>query len=190
MTTDTIMVHTVECKCLYWKPILAGALVAIGLTFLLNLFSVAIGLTAFTTGSDGVEKLALSGLVATSLGVIASMFAAGWITGYLGKHYCTKRHLGALYGFLTWCLALIITIFLASHAQEYITFYGHLISGTTNTVQVASSSAAGTVTTAAELPPKTLVISTYIIFILFFLSAFACSLGGHAGMRHRCKEVI
>lgn len=188
MTTETIMVHSVECKCLSWKPIFAGALVAIGLTFLLNLFSVAIGLTAFTTGSDGVEKLALSGLIATSIGVVASMFAAGWLTGYLGKHYCTKRHLGALYGFLAWCVALIIAIFLASHAQEYVRFYGHFISGTT--VQMAGSTVAGTVTASAELSPNTLVISTYIIFILFFLSAFSCSLGGHAGMRHRCKEEI
>lgn len=26
------------------------------------------------------------------------MFASGWLTGYLGHRYCSKRHLGALYG--------------------------------------------------------------------------------------------
>lgn len=189
-TIETITVHSNECKCLSWKPIIAGALVAVGLTFLLNLFSVAISLNAFTTSTEGGEKLVLGGLIGTGIGVIAAMFAAGWLTGYLGKHYCTKRHLGALYGFLAWCVALIITIFLASHAQEYVTFYGHFISGTANTVQVASSSAAGAITATSELSPKSLVISTYIIFILFFLSAFSCSLGGHCGMRHKCKHNI
>jgi hypothetical protein len=97
-----------------------------------------------------------------------------------------KRDLGAVYGFLAWCLALIITIFLASHAKDYISFYGHFISGTASAVQVTSNSAVGTVT--AQMPADAVVISTYIIFTLFFLSAFTCSLGGHCGMRSRCKH--
>lgn len=188
MRTETTFIHSRECKCLSWKPIFAGALMAIGLTFLLNLFMVAIGATAFTTDSTGVEKLALGGLAATCLGVIASMFASGWIAGYLGKNYCSKLHLGALYGFLAWCVALIVTIFLMSHAQQYVTFYGHFLSGTTDTIQASSSHGVVAASVAASLPTKSLVISTYIIFILFFLSAFSSSLGGHCGMRHRCKQ--
>lgn len=179
--------HCVDCKCLSWKPIFAGALVAIGLTFLLNLFSVAIGLTAYTTNSEGIETLAFGGLVGTSIGIISSMFASGWIAGYLGRSYCSVRHLGAVYGFLTWCLALIIAIFLMTHAQEYITYYGHFISGTANTYTMASNTAAATVTT--NLPEKTLVISTYILFTIFFLGAFACSIGGHCGMRYSYKDI-
>jgi hypothetical protein len=55
MMNNENCVHAPECKCIAWKPIIAGALVAIGFTFLLNIFSVAIGLTAFTTNSEGVE---------------------------------------------------------------------------------------------------------------------------------------
>lgn len=186
MSNEKVVVHGMECKCLSWRPIVAGALIAIGFSFLLNLFSVAIGLTAFTTDSDGVEKLALSGLAATGLGVIVSMFAAGWLTGYLGQRHCFKRHLGALYGFLAWCIALIVTVFLASHVQEYLTFYGHFLSGTTSVV--AASNPAGNVAVAAGVQTKSLVVSTYIIFVLFFLSAFAMALGGHCGMRHVCKK--
>jgi hypothetical protein len=188
MITQNTLVHSTDCKCLTWKPIIAGALMAIGLTFLLNLFLVAISVTAFTTTSEGVEKLAFSGLVATGLGIIASMFAAGWVTGYLGKNYCSKRHLGALYGFLTWCIALIITVFLMVHAQQYVTFYGHFLSGTASTFQASTSHGAVAASVATRLPPHSLVISAYVIFVLFFLGAFSCSLGGHCGMRHKCKQ--
>lgn len=179
--------------CLSWKPIFAGALVAIGLSFLLNLFAVAIELSAFTTTSEGVESLILGGLLATGLGVVASMFAAGWLAGYLGKAHCDGRHLGALYGFLTWCLALLLTIFLADHVQHYVSFYGHFISGSTEVAQVNNPSVgravANTVKIATTKPEmKSIMISNYIIFCLFFLSAFACSLGGHCGMRHVCKK--
>jgi hypothetical protein len=183
-----------ECKCvskcISWRPILAGALVAVGFSFLLNLFSVAIGLTAFTTNKEGSEIIVFGGLFGTAIGIVASMFVAGWISGYLGIRYCSMRHLGALYGFLTWCVALIIAIFLASHAQSYITFYSHVLSGTTETLQVSSATvAAGKMTaTVSNVSATKLVISTYILFCLFFLSAFACSLGGHCGMRYVSKE--
>lgn len=42
-------------------------------------------------------------------------------------------------------------------------------------------------TTGVTNPATKIVLSTYIVFVLFFLSAIACSLGGHAGMRHSCK---
>lgn len=181
------LIHSNECKCLSWKPIFAGTLVAIGLTFLLNLFSVAIGLTAFTTNSAGVETLAFGGLLGTGLGIISSMFAAGWLAGYLGQRHCNKRHLGALYGFLVWCLALIVAVFLTAHVQQYISFYGHFLSGTTDVILNNTSPEKHVAIATSHLTSKSLVISTYIVFTLFFLSAFACSLGGHCGMRHECK---
>lgn len=178
--------HSLEHKCFSWRPVLVGAFVAIGLSFLLNLFSVAIGLTAFTTNSEGIENLMMGGLVATALGIVVSMFASGWLAGYLAKHHCEKRHLGALYGFLAWCVALIISVFLADHFAKYVTFYSHFISGTdVNTVSVSAKGVEATV--KAAIADKA-VISTYIVFCLFFLSALAASFGGHCGMRHRCKE--
>lgn len=186
MMNDEMKMHSLECKCFSWKPILIGALAAIGFSFLLNLFSIAIGLTAFTTNSQGVETLAFGGLIATALGLVVSMFAAGWLAGYTGSRYCVKRHMGALYGFLTWCLALIIMIFLADHIQHYVMGYTHFISGTGMTYVAASNSAAG-MQASTNASTTSLVISTYIVFVLFFLSAFACSFGGHAGMRYVYK---
>lgn len=185
MLNETSQIHALDCKCFTWKPVIAGALVAIGLSFLLNLFSVAIGLTAFTTNNEGVENLVLGGLIATALGIVVSMFASGWLAGYLGNRYCAKRHLGALYGFLTWCLALIVMVFLADHMVKYITLYTHFISGS-SMASTSLENVAGHVSTNTTAENK-VVISAYIIFCLFFLSAFACSLGGHCGMRYAEK---
>jgi MFS family permease len=161
MMNNQIVSHR-DCKCLEWKPIVAGALVIIGLTFLLNLFSVAIGLTAFTTNSDGVENLALGGLVGVAIGIVAAMFGAGWLTGYLSQRHCTKRHLGALYGFLAWCVAFLICIFAASHMHDYVNFYTHFLSGT-EVVQIQGN-AANNVAVTATTETKNVVISTYIVF--------------------------
>ena len=174
------MPHSNECKCFRWQPVIAGALAAVGFGFLLNLFSAAIGLTAFTTNSDGIETLAFSGLVASSLGIVASMFAAGYLAGYLGNRHCTKRHLGSLYGFLAWCVALIIMVILADYMAKYVVYYTHFISGTP-VVTPGAAANTGAIHTTSE---KALVISTYIVFVLFFLSAFASSFGGHCGMRY------
>lgn len=180
-------IHIDTCRCLGWTPVIAGAFVAVGFTFLLHLFSVAIGLTAYTTTSDGVETLAFGGLLGTCIGILASMFAAGWLAGYLGKSYCNKRHLGSLYGFLTWCVALVIAIFLTRHAHEYVSFYGHFISGTADAF-LTNNGTSTNVVALANTQTNQLVISTYVLFSLFFLSAFASSLGGHCGMRHVCKN--
>jgi len=184
MMNQQNIAHTNECKCLSWRPIVAGAIVAIGLTFLLNLFSIAIGLTAITTNSDGIENLAIGGLIGIGIGILASMFAAGWLTGYLSKRHCNQRHLGALYGFLAWTVALLVSIFIASSVQQYISFYGNIISGASSVVQASGPNMSVTATTTTQH----FVATSYVIFALFFLSAFSCTFGGHCGARHVCCD--
>ena len=184
MINQDSKLHSNECKCFSWRPIFAGALVAIGLTFLLNLFSVAIGLAVFSTDSQGIENLAFGNLMGMAIGIIASMFAAGWVAGYLSIRHCTKRHLGALYGFLTWVVALVVMIFFAQYIQQYLTYYTQSLSGPV----VLSAGTTGVQVAAVKIPAKAVVISTYIVFVLFFLSAFSASLGGHLGMRYISKE--
>lgn len=193
MNQQNTMNHLHDCKCLSWKPIFAGALAAIGFTFLLNLFSIALGLTAFTTNSDGVETLVMGGFLGIAIGIIVAMFASGWLAGYLGNRHCNKRHLGALYGFLTWCVALVGAMLLAGFIQNYISIYSSFISGpSVHALQVSGGAAAGgvavNVNSNDHATTTNIVISSYILFSLFFLSAFASSLGGHCGMRHVCKE--
>jgi hypothetical protein len=186
MLNQSCSMHKEDCRCFSWRPVFAGALVALGLSFLLNLFSGAIGLMAFTTNDQGIENLALGGMIATALGIVASMFAAGWVSGYLGSRSCSKGHLGALYGFLTWCLALLVMVFIADSMTKYVVFYTHFISGTPVSPAAAATSVANAV--KSSVADKSLVVSAYVVFILFFLSAFASSLGGHCGMRHAAKN--
>jgi len=181
MQNQDCALHSAECKCISWRPIIAGALVAIGLSFLLHLFSVAIGLTAYTADIQWVENLAFGCLIATAFGGIVVMFASGWIAGHLGKSYCTKRHLGALYGFLTWVVSLIALMFIVDNILHYVIVYSHSISNIT-----------GMPTTPAAMQndktANSVVLSSYIVFVLFFLGAFAASFGGHLGMRYVCKD--
>jgi hypothetical protein len=189
MLNNELIKQSHQDKCISWRPILAGALAAIGFSFLLNLFSVALGLTAFTVNSQGVETLALGGLLGTSIGIIVSMFGAGWLAGYLGQHRGNKHQLGAIYGFLAWCVALIISIFLASHIQQYISFYSHFISHSANIIFVNDAgSSTGLAVIGDHVPAKSLTTGTYIVFFLFFLAALASSAGGHYGMRHTWKD--
>lgn len=175
------MNHVHHCtSCFTWKPIIAGALVAVGLAFLLNIFGVAIGLTAFTTTQEGIENLTLGGLLGICIGVVASMFAAGWIAGYLGQKHCLKRDLGSLYGFLAWCIALIIMVLLAHQMQQYVAYYTYVLAGTPDLVAAATTNTVAT--------PHTITVSIYIAFSVFFLSAVSAAIGGHCGMCHKCRQ--
>ncbi len=187
MNSNANMMHADECKCISWQAIIAGALVAIGLSFLLNLFSVAIGLTAFTTSSKGVQTLVFGGLLGTAIGTLVAMFTAGWITGYMSQHGSRHRHLGALYGFLAWCVALIFMMLIVSYMQQYVTVYGNFLSGS-DAVRLTAVSGSGVVAAAAKVQEESVVLSTYIMFALFFLSALSSCLGGHCGMTHTCRK--
>lgn len=113
-------------------------------------------------------------------------YIIAWLSGYLAQRHCYQRHLGALYGFLAWCVALLAIVVIGSHVQQYISFYGHFLSGDHHLVQIASNPASNTVSINAH--SEGIIVSTYIIFCLFFLSAFACCLGGHCGMRYIYKK--
>lgn len=182
MMNQERVVHLNECECFSWKPILIGAIVGVGLTFLLNLFGVAIGLTAYTE-TGGTETLAFGGLIATAFSTVVAMFVAGWVSGYMGIRYCTKRHLGILYGFLTWSVALIIGIVLAGFVQDYVAYYSHALAGSHDYHRGSNAVAA-----AVSPTPENVKISAYIMFVLFFLGAFAATLGGHLGMRYVCRS--
>src|SRR5262245_61097816 len=106
--------------CFSWRAVLAGALVAVGLSFLLNLFSLAIGLTAFNV-KDGALSLAIGGFIGMLIGVIAIMFFAGWVSGYLARHPNHDPRFGVFYGLAAWCLGLVITLILASQISQFIT---------------------------------------------------------------------
>ncbi len=177
-----------------WSAILVGAVVGVGLSFLLNLFGVAIGLTSFSMSSDGSVVMAVGGMIGVVVGIISSMMAAGYAAGYLGRCYCPKRDLGIVYGFTTWTVALLMSAVITAHVGNYVTAYTQNLSRTVvvtsvndanvNDVDVITSPAAESNANVVKLSttPNTLAWSAMIVFALFFISALSCCVGAHWAM--------
>ena len=192
-STQQLSSYMCNLKRISWTAVIVGALVGIGLSFLLNLFSIAIGLSIVTTTQAGMVSLAIGGFLGLLIGTLISMFTAGFAAGYLGRPYCVKRNLGVVYGFTTWCLALVLTALLTSHIGHYAAAYSSFITHPTSIVDVNNTTmpTAHQATTSAkisaasgnvEAATNNLGISSFLVFVLFFVGALASCFGGHFGM--------
>lgn len=187
-------------KRISWSAIFVGALVGVGLSFLLNLFSVAIGLSSFKLNDNGGMALAVGGFIGFLIAAIAAMLVAGYTAGYLGRFYCPQRNLGIVYGFTTWTLALVMSAIITAHVGNYVTNYTNNLSHAVVVVPketTNSDSKAVTVepTSVAKNEQKTvkvtasttsLAISAFVLFIIFFVGAIASCVGACWAMA--CKR--
>lgn len=179
-----------------WAAIFAGALVGVGLGFLLNIFSMAIGLSAYTSGPDGANVIAIGGVLGLLIGVIASMGTAGFVAGYLGRFYHCYCHAGVIYGFVTWSLALLLSALLVIPMSHYATFYEKNLNPHLTPTQISATETSDKLTHQENVPPKKamnitpehLAWSGWILFIIFFLGAFSSSLGACYGMCCKCEK--
>lgn len=188
-------------NCLSWKSILAGSIVMVGLSFLMNLFCTAIGLTAFHNSPEGIKTLAIGGFIGLLIGTIAVTYFSGWVAGFLGRCHCHNRHYGTFYGLLTWCLGLILIVILASSISSFMLKQNQdlsnsnpvprMIAGTSSTfssntvaqnTQTATNQLVNAPNTAEGTATK-LGISLFALFILFFVGAVASCFGGYHGMK-------
>jgi len=190
-------------KHLSWTAVFVGALVGVGLAFLLNLFSVAIGLS-LVASKAGTTTFAVGGFIALLICAIVSMFVGGWTAGYLGRPFCTRRNLGVAHGFTAWVLALLITVLSIGPMSHYVMAYSSFITNPSATAmpipardmsnmpRASSDNAQGRDTTADNTPSdktmKGLTAGMFIVFILFFVGALAACFGGHCGMSYRRDE--
>jgi hypothetical protein len=191
-------------KCISWSAIITGALVAIGLGFLMNLFGIAIGLSAFKTTPEGVKTLAIGGYFGLLIGTIIIMFVAGWVSGYLGRANCLNRDMGALYGFTTWSLALIMTVLLASQLSNFTTtnvldysssYTQYNVKGTnhpeaplvTQERHAETNAPSNKVVVNEQKAVNLIGLSLLLTFVLFFAGALAACFGGYFGLC-RCKS--
>ncbi|MBP6918008.1 MAG: hypothetical protein KBB94_03755 [Legionellaceae bacterium] len=179
-----------------WSAILIGALVGIGLTFLLNLFCVAIGVSVFTVGNDGAIALVVDGIVSMLVGIIAAMVAAGYAAGYLGRFLCPQRNLGILYGFTTWTVAILLSAAVSAYVSSYVTTYTNTISHSSLVVPGNNSHSAASLiiksthsmndtnhqTIKATASANTLAWCAFSVFALFFIGAIASCIGACWGM--------
>ncbi|WED42996.1 hypothetical protein [Legionella cardiaca] len=187
-------------KRISWTAIFVGALIGLGLGFLLNLFGIAIGLSLFTLNQDGSVVLAVGGLLGLLIGIISSMVVAGYAAGYLGRLYCPKRNLGIVYGFTTWVVALLLAAVMAGQVGHYVEAYTENLTHTmapavtqqdTNTNSDEANNAAVIKTTdknetETNVPAATLAWVAFTVFILFFVGAVSTCAGACWGMN--CKR--
>lgn len=190
-------------KRISWSAVLVGALIGVGLGFLLNLFSLAIGLTAFNLNQAGTLVLAAGGFIGLIIGVIVSMFVAGYAAGYLGRFYCPQRNLGIVYGFTTWSLALLLAAVLGAQMSSYLSTYSNSISKSVLVISPVSKTEAATsepvmiksVSTpnannqkalTVTAPSNSLTYGAFCVFLLFFIGAVSACVGGCCGMK--CKR--
>lgn len=207
MTDVQMQGHHHHChhRSVSWTAVITGALVGVGLGFLLNLFSVSIGLSAFTTSTDGLSTLAIGGFIGMLIGVIATMFVTGWVAGFLGQPYCGEKNLGVLNGFTAWSLSLVLVVLLATSFGHFVTNYAaaisHVSNPTTN-VNMTTDKAApmvseqkkesgnSVVTVNTEKAANAIGATAFVTFILFFVGALSSCFGGYSGCeaRRNCRD--
>lgn len=193
-------------KCLTWSAIFAGALVGIGVSFLLNLLTVALGFNAFIHTDTGAQTIAVGSFIGLIIVAIISMSSLGWVAGYLGgKHtlFCTsgpRCNLGCLYGFLAWCLALILIVLLSTSFEKFVASNTAALSNapyamqTVSTVKHEAGQTAKQMTTTVnttvsdEEAAKAVVAFSFVTFLLFFIGALSAVLAGHCGFKRSLDQ--
>lgn len=172
--------------------IIIGALIGFGLGFLLDLLGLALELKLFSTTNTGATVIAFGGMMIILIGLIATMFIAGYITGYLAREKETQRKFGLIYGLTTWSLILLLNVLLAMPLNRYIANFTNLSPPETlasnsqdlnlETEPSEISNANTSIINPSSNPssntsPKVIAEGAFIIFVLFLLSAFSSCMG-------------
>jgi hypothetical protein len=187
--------HACNMRCISWSALIFGGLIAISLSFLFNLFSLAVGLSAFPATPEGKTEFAAAGFIGLVIISIITMFFSGWVAGSLGRGHCQKRCMGELYGFGAWSLALVATIFLATNAGQFLNQKSYVVDRNfssfqlaneiTKNVNEATDLSQHTTSPGAKNAATTLGITSFATFFILFIGALSATFGGRIGMRHR-----
>lgn len=86
-------------ESLSWTGVMAGALLAVGWGFLLNIFYLGIGLTVVNNTEAGVTAVVIGGLIAAIIGSVVTMFAAAGFQVLLRAHIVSIAILGFYKGY-------------------------------------------------------------------------------------------
>lgn len=186
-----------------WSSIFAGAFVGVGLVFLLQIYSSAISLSAYSSSQSGASVIAVGGFLGLLIGTIAAMVTAGFVAGYLGRYHYYHISGGIIYGFITWTISLLMTVILAGAMMHYMNFYSNALtsSSVNNGPKIHVTEAKNdnslpipthqntTESTAKKVTPTELAWGGWIIFVLFFLGAISSCMGAICGMKCKKEEV-
>ncbi len=113
-----------------WGAVLAGTLTTLALMFLLNILGLGIGLTTIDpmTDADPFSGIGTGTAIWWILSNAAALFTGGLVAARMSGY--TSNIDGALHGFLTWALYLIIGIWMLTSAiGGALNGIGNLVSG-------------------------------------------------------------
>ncbi|KTD36175.1 hypothetical protein Lnau_1159 [Legionella nautarum] len=194
---DAVKSKSISHIC--WSAVFAGAFIGLGLSFLLQIYGMAISLSAYNSSSAGVTTIAIGGFLGFLVGTIAAFVAAGFVSGYLGRFHYNHCHGGIIYGFLTWSMALVLSAIMWLPFSHYTSSYVKALSPNveitnalsqpveikpnTNTISKNEPTEAHS---KVKITPTTLIGSSWLLFILFFIGALSCCIGACWGMA--CKK--
>lgn len=185
MNENTLPLTTVRnrTKHIYWKAVTIGVISAIGITFLFNFLTVAIGLILFKRDSEAQLALTFGTVAWMVVGSYMTLYIAGWIGGrQLHAEYSFNVANGLLHGFVIWSLYLIVSIVLLSlmpNAVSAAILKSLFISlpGPNETAQAISTSNINNVGYAA-----------LVTFFIFFMGMIGCSIGAACGIKESKKQ--
>lgn len=176
-----------------WTAIFSGAVIGVGLNFLLNLLTLGLALSCFSIALSGKTEFSLVGFLCFCVSAMIAMFTTGWIAGKLTPRVLLHPAWGILYGFLAWSVLLIITIILITNMIQYTAFHSNFSSNLTaikitNNAPMLTQTVADTITNSplsinVELGKKVIILNALLTFILFFLGGLSSCLGGYLGYR-------
>jgi len=199
-----------ERFCLHsvsWSAVIAGGLIGTGISFIFNLFVLSIGLTAFTNTTAGGNSIAIGGVIGLIIIAIFSMGTAGWVAGYLGRPKSLHRDIGVIHGFTAWCVAFVLMVSLSGHVGHFIHYNISALQNPSYTVSNVDRNVMNTNITNADATnsqaslnnqdvvnnhdaAKALAMSSFLVFVIFFIGALASCFGGHWGSRSCEKDIL
>lgn len=134
-----------------WSPIIAGAVAAIAVGFLLNVLALAIGASAFNPYEINAQDETIS--IGGGLYVMFAQLVAFQLGAYIaarGARY--PDHFGGLLtGFLVWALAVTFAVSLAAFAAGAVSSGDAIPSGVAETIGELSDATDGQGANAADL---------------------------------------
>ena len=183
---------TLRRTALSWKAIFAGAFTGFGLNFLLNLLSLAIGLSIFVEKTGDQLSFSLTGFIAFIATAIISMFATGWVAGRLTPPSYRIKTWGLVYGFIAWTACFIMTVVLITNMLQFTYFHSSFTSKELVAIRITNDMPMATETKSinADLSKKTISMNAQITFCLFLLGALSASVGGYMGYQPREKRIL
>lgn len=198
-------VHQRNNESLRWSAIIAGVTICFAYQILMSFLGSGIGLTSLSISHPRLFTLGIGAIVWLSMSGVISMLIGGWFAGMLSNAVCKYKL--CCYGILTWSIATILTIMIATTTSSTI------IGGVINMLNFNEQSIdqiSGDINDHSQIKPDVVLITdqqenvnkqldsyttdigktSIVIFIAFLMSGFASVVGAVYGGKQKKKLVV